>query len=266
MMNFQKYINTVLKIVVGLSPALIILSNFCLPTLAQSTSSPKPPQQPDRDSPGTRGTAGSRFGFPSTSGRGAPSIIRGGARRGNSCVTTKNEKLSLTALMPTWNNEGQTVSENPNLYVYVPKTTSKLGEFLLIDDKGNEVYQTNFIPPEQAGIVQVSIPATAALKIGKKYQWYFTIICNSEDRSQDEYVSGLLERTTLGSLLNLSLQQAVPLQRAEIYAKNKIWYDTISNIAPFRQENPEAWAELLSSVGLEQFINEPFVELGTAKP
>jgi hypothetical protein len=39
---------------------------------------------------------------------------------------------------------------------------------VLIDDLGNEVYQSDLIPLEQ-GIVQVTIPASAALKIGKKY-------------------------------------------------------------------------------------------------
>jgi hypothetical protein len=81
-------------------------------------------------------------------------------------VTTNNEKLSLTTLMLTWNNEGQTVSKNPNLDVYIPQNTSNSGEFVLIDNLKNEVHQTNLIPPEQ-GIVQVTIPASAALKIGK---------------------------------------------------------------------------------------------------
>ncbi|MBD2294696.1 DUF928 domain-containing protein [Anabaena sphaerica FACHB-251] len=269
-MNLQKYINSLFKIAIALSPSLIIISTFSLPSLAQPTPTPglRFPEAPNRDSPERTGAGGRRIQFPSGQDRGKPQRTGAGGRRGrqNSCIITDNGQPSLTALMPTSDNQGQTVVENPKLYVYVPKTTTQTGEFVVIDDEGNEVYETNFTPPTQPGIVQLSIPTSASLKTGKKYFWYFTLICNSEDRSQDEYVSGSLERTTLGSLLNSSLQQATPLKKAEIYAKNKIWYETISNVASLRTEDPEVWTDLLKSVGLEDFAQAPFVDFGKPKP
>ncbi|AFZ56563.1 DUF928 domain-containing protein [Anabaena cylindrica FACHB-243] len=260
-MNLQKYINslTLGKIAVGISPALITLSTFSLPSSAQLSPSLQLPTTPNSK-------LLAQLQFPSAPDRGKPQRTGAGGRRGNSCIISQNDQPSLTALMPTWDNNGQTVSNNPELYVYVPQINTKSGEFVLIDEEGNEVYQTNFIPPDQPGIVKLTIPSNADLKVGKKYQWFFTIVCNSEDRSQDEYVSGSLERTTLGSLLNNYLQQVAPLKQAEIYAKNRIWHDTISNAADLRTENPDVWLQLLKSVGLEELEKEPFVDFGTPKP
>jgi hypothetical protein len=280
MITFPKYINSLLKIVVGISPSLIILSNFSLPSQAQTNPNPNQPQTKnptvvqriqlptptDRGTPERTEAGGRRIQFPSSQNRGTPQRTGAGGRRGSSCIPTNNGQQSLTALMPTWDNQGKTVKDNFILYVYVPKTTTKTGEFVVIDDQGNDIYQTNFTPPTQPGIVQMTIPASASLKVGKKYQWYFTLICDPDDRSKDEYVSGLVERTTLGTLLNNSLKQASPLKQAEIYAQKNIWHDTIQNVASVRTEYPEVWRDLLKSVGLEKFAKEPFIDVVTTKP
>jgi Domain of Unknown Function (DUF928) len=265
-MNLPKYINDQGKIAVGLSSVLLMVSIFSLPSLAQSTPSLQFPTGFNRGRPQRTSAGGARLIFPSAPDRGSPQRTGAGGRRGNSCISSENSQPSLTALMPTEDNEGQTVAANPTLYWFVPQTTANSGEFVIINDQGNEIYKKNFIPPNQPGIVQLTIPDSASLKTGKQYQWYFTLICNSEDRSQDEYLSGLLERTTLGSLLNSSLQQAAPLKKAEIYANNRIWHDTLSNVAALRTENPTVWTDLLQSVGLEKFAKEPFVDFGTPKP
>jgi hypothetical protein len=256
-MNLQTYINLLGKIAVGISPTLIILSTFSLPSSAQPNSSRQSPTTP---------TKIAQLQFPSAPNRGRPQRTSAGGRRGGSCILGEKNEPSLTALMPTSDNEGKTVSDHPELYVYVPKTTSNLGEFAILDEQGNQIYQTNFVPPNQEGIVKLTIPSSAGLKTGSKYKWYFTIICNSDERSEDEYISGSLERTTLGSLLNMYIQQAAPLKKAEIYAKNKIWHDTVTNAAVLRNENPVAWSQLLESVGLEEFQKQPFVDLGKPKP
>ncbi|MFM2062949.1 MAG: hypothetical protein RLZZ507_2619 [Cyanobacteriota bacterium] len=269
MMNLQNPINYLLKIAIRLSPALIILvilSSSNLPTLAQTEPSIKFPTGHDRGRPKRTQAGGARLIFPTTQDRGAPQRTGAAGRRGNSCIITENGQPSLTALMPTSDNHGQTVTDNPILYIYVPKSSTKIGEFVVIDDQGNDIYRTNFTLPSQPGIVQLTIPTSASLKIGKTYQWYFTITCNPEDRSQDQSIFGALERTTLGSLLNTSLEQATPIKRAKIYAKNKIWYETISNVASVRTENPELWTDLLNSVGLEEFAKVPFVDFGTPEP
>lgn len=257
-MNLQNHINSLLKIALGLSPSLIILSISCLPLPAQTTPNPNKPQ--------TKSPAATRIKFPSGPDRGTPQTTSAGGRRGTSCIMTENGQASLTALMPTWDNQGQTFVKNPNLYIYIPKNTTKTGDFRVIDDQGNDVYKTDFVLPSEPGIVELSIPASAALKTDKKYFWYFTLICNPDDRSQDEYISGSLKRIQIASLLNSLIQQATPIRKAEIYAKKNIWYDTISNIASVRTKNPELWAELLKSVGLEEFAKTPFVNFGTPKP
>lgn len=264
MITLQKYINNLLKTAVGLSPTLIILSTFSLPSLAQITPNHLPKTAPTQQIKNLQ--LAQMIKFPSSADRGKPKRTSAGGRRGDSCLIIEKNKPSLTAIMPTWDNQGKTVKDTSSLYIFVPQNNTKTGEFVLIDEQGNNTYQTNFTPPNQAGIVEVNIPSSASLKAGKKYYWYFTLICDSEDRSKDEYVSGLLERTTIGSLLNSSLQQATLLKQAEIYAKNNIWHDTIINVVALRQENPQIWVSLLESVGLKEFAQEPFVELGKREP
>lgn len=273
MIKLQKYINSFLKIVVGCSPSVIILSTFSLASVAETTSIKSFNTSSNRNQTQIKSSVFAQLiQFPSAPDRGAPLRTGAGGRRGISCIhtnntnDTNNQKLSLTALMPTWDNQGKTVTSNPNLYVYVPTTITKIGEFVVINNEGEEVYQTNFIPPKQPGIVKITIPDSASLEIGKKYDWYFTLICDSEDRSKDIYLSGVLERSKLGLLLNKYLQKATPLKKAEVYANNRIWYDTIRNVAAVRTENPDVWTALLQSVGLGDLATEPFVDFGTPKP
>lgn len=264
MITLHKYINTLLKIAVGLSPTLIILSSFSFPSLAQITPNHSPKTTPTQQIKNLQ--LAQMIKFPSSANRGKPKRSGAGGRRGNSCFISQEDKQSLTAIMPTWENQGKTVKDTSNLYVFVPQNNTEAGEFVLIDEEGKNIYETNFTPPNQPGIVEVNIPASASLKVGKKYYWYFTLICDDNDRSKDEYVSGSLERTNIGSLLNSYIQQATPLKQAEIYARNNIWYDTIYNVASLRKNNPQLWVGLLESVGLKELANQPFVELGQPKP
>jgi hypothetical protein len=264
--NLPNYINAAVKIAFKVSPALLLLLTLSVPSLAETDSrQPEKSQSNPNKTPTKNPPTASLIQFPSLPDRGQPKRTGAAGRRGNSCVVTQKDEPSLTAIMPTWDNEGKTVNTKSTLYVFVPQNNTKTGEFVVIDDQGNDIYQTKFTPPNQAGIVPVNIPASANIQIGKKYQWYFTLICNPDDRSEDEYLTGTLERTTLGSLLNRYVQQATPLRQAEIYARQNIWYDTIHNIASLRSENPELWISLLESVGLEELVNQPFIDFGQAQ-
>ena len=267
MINLPTYINQSLKKAVQLSPALILFFLFTLPSLAQTNisnlgktefNSRKQETKPSRNL--------QLIQFPSSPDRGKPKRTGAAGRRGSSCISTQDDEPSLTAIMPTWDNEGKAVDTTSTLYVFVPKNDTKIGEFVVIDEEGNDVYQANFTPPSQPGIIPITIPPTVDIKIGGKYQWYFTLICNADDRSEDEYLTGSLERATLGTLLNNSLQKATAFKKAEIFARQNIWYDTIHNVASLRNQNPQLWISLLESVGLEKLANQPFVEITKTEP
>ena len=111
--------------------------------------------------------------------------------------------------------------------------------------------------------MKLNLPKNVNLTTNQEYTWTFTIICDPLDRSADQSVKGTIEKIEISSDLKNSLENATPLQQAEIYAKAKIWSDTIALVADLRTSDPAEWEaewkELLGSVGLGQIASEPFV-------
>jgi hypothetical protein len=195
----------------------------------------------------------------------------------------------LTALTPN-NNVVTTVSGNPTLFWYVPKTEAKSAEFVLFDkvfdkdgEKLNEIYRTIVAVKGTPGIVKLSIPASVSLERGKQYIWKFSVICESENgggapfvagASENDggapFVAGAIERTELNWMEQRKLAAAKePLEKAEVYAEAEVWQETLSLMAQLRYERPydfrvnNAWRELLSSVQLDAIASEPLVECCT---
>lgn len=193
--------------------------------------------------------------FPRTRDRGSPdSTTGGGTRSGETCISSQG--TPLTALMPSSRNVGKTVQDTPTLYWYVPETTARTGEFVLIDEDSNEIYFEAFDLPNTPSIVSLTLPAGIDLKVGKNYLWYFSVVCNESDRSHDRYVTGELERTELSQSVKREINRLSPLEQAEIYAEYQIWHETLSLIEQLRLAQPQQWQELLTSVGLEIFVEE----------
>ena len=215
--------------------------------------------------------------FPPTQPRGAPPRTSGaGTRTGRNesenptvCLTSNPP---LTALTPN-NNVVTTVSGNPTLFWYVPKTQAKSAEFVLFDkdrEKLNEIYRTTVAVKGTPGIVKLSIPASVSLERGKQYLWKFSVICESENGGGAPFVAGAIERTELNWMEQRKLAAAKePLQKAEVYAEAKVWQETLSLVAQLRYERPydfrvnNAWRDLLSSVQLGAIASEPLVECCT---
>lgn len=195
--------------------------------------------------------------FPPASGRGAPARTAGGGTRNGEVKCTEG-KIPLTALMPTRQNVGITVSPNPTFFVYVPQTTAKKAEFVVVDEEGSDIYVGEFNIPSQAGIVQINLPDTVSLETASYNTWMFSLICNPENRYEDEFVQGLIQRTELSAKDQQNIANAnTPLEKAQIYAEAKIWNETLVNLAPVRNSFPESWKQLLESVGLETLVSEP---------
>jgi len=194
--------------------------------------------------------------FPPTGGTGAPERTASGGRRGDSCIGAG--ALPATALVPQ-NNLGTTVSQTPTLFFYIPQSTTKTAEFVLMDNERNELFQTNIALSGKSGVMRLDVPSTVKLEENKTYRWEFSLICNTQDRSGDRYIQGMLQRTPLNRELKAKLVAAKPLQQAELFAKAKIWQDSLAIAAQLRGTNPKAWEELLKSVGLGAIASQPFV-------
>ena len=229
-------------------------------------------------------------GHPPTTGGGtnvfpAPDEIAPGSRTGEASrsrgvcprVTTP-----LTALMPVTQGTsgrqsasttpttsesvyGLTLAERPTFWFYVPYplTSSRLLEFVLQDEKGNDVYQTQFTASgTEPGVVGLQLPPTVdPLEVGKRYRWFFLIYCNPE---QPTFVEGWVERVELNPTLKNQLDQATtPQQKAALYAEAGVWFEALTTLAELRRQKPNdqalnaQWLELLQSVDLEAIATEP---------
>lgn len=199
--------------------------------------------------------------------RGLPGRREGGGTRGE-CIVSQP---TLTALIPS-QNFGTTVKEYPSFFWYVPQTSATTAEFVLMD--GNRtVYKKTIALPRSPGILEVSLPQDGSvppLTIGKDYQWFFSIVCNADDRSGDLLTRGWVQRQALSPSLATKLSQTPLADRAMVYAQAGIWYDAVEALADLQQSPTPAgirqnarlsdrWNRLLGSVGLEGFANQPFI-------
>jgi hypothetical protein len=215
----------------------------------------------------------------------------GGGTRGSCFKNQQNQedKMPLTGLMPRNSlthrpvNQTLTVAANPTFFVYVPETTTLSAEDLLFaefsvsDDQDNEVYQTTFRLPtvlssdvpsssvSTPGIVKLSLPANVSLETGKHYRWVFQLSCGkaNADRVFGRYVEGWIQRTELSSDLKTKIEQATPLEQAQLYAKARIWSETLMLAAQLRSSQPAEWEKLLKSVGLNEIAQVPLLECCT---
>jgi Domain of Unknown Function (DUF928) len=194
----------------------------------------------------------------------APGNRQGGTHRGNGACPAG---LSITPLVPV-SNIGLTNSESPTFFVYVPQTSAQIEFTLLTENEDEVVYETAF-KIEKPGLVGVSVPAagkTKSIEAGKRYVWSFSMICDQNDRSADLVVKGWVQRIQPQPNLNSDLSNPDPMTLASVYAKNGIWYETVTTLAKLRNQTPSdsrlttQWTKLLESQGLESIADQPLVK------
>ncbi len=203
--------------------------------------------------------------------RGTPKSDEGTGSRGD-CLY----KPSLPPLksLAGKNHLKLTKSDRPTFWIYVPytQTEAPYGEFSL-QNRDNEIYRTRFQLPAKPGIVGVSLPdTTAPLKVGQQYRWYFDINCSvsasSDYLATPASLTGIVERVDFSADFDRELKTtSKPLNQIAIYAKHGIWYDTVTELAQLRLQQPEnptwkkAWNKLLSDryVNLEKISSEPIL-------
>jgi hypothetical protein len=203
---------------------------------------------PDRGTPPTQGGTGSRGNCLHNPQRSPLTPITGG------------DRLDLTT------------SEHPTVWIYLPYSAedAPVGEFSLQDDE-DEVYRTQFAMPSSPGVVGVTVSATNELELGKHYRWYLEVDCPRATvggQSEPATLTGTVQRVARSADLDRQLQIATTaVQRASAYASQGIWYDTITELAQLRLQEPDdasatqLWVELLSNseIGLESVAREAIV-------
>ncbi|MGB7443489.1 MAG: DUF928 domain-containing protein [Coleofasciculaceae cyanobacterium] len=242
-------------------------------------------QEEDRGRPENRIGGGS---YAQEEDRGRPVVRRGGGSYFRSPAPPEQELsgqrmftgtrvrglLPLTALVPVIEETsgdtqsqsviGLTTEQYPTFWFYVPYkiTANNKLEFVLEDEKGNQVYQTSFTPlASTPGVIGVKLPSTAApLEVGKPYRWYFKTYLNENSALA---VNGWVQRVSLNESLKKKLGQSQAGEKPAIYAAEGIWFDALTNLVQLRRNNPEniifkaEWNRLLKDVDLEAVAQEP---------
>ncbi|MDY6900588.1 MAG: DUF928 domain-containing protein, partial [Cyanobacteriota bacterium] len=207
---------------------------------------------------------GSRTIFQNSS---APQKSTGGSSRYgrrylNYPDTTVEQPAAILALLPQ-SYYGKTVSQQAEIFVYVPQSAARDSVFSLKDTQGNTVYQTNVPISGQPEII--SIKAPTQLQIGKEYKWFLALKTDGQLSTRTPYVDGWIKRVRPNQKIRASMQQPDLLQRAETFAEQGIWYDCVATLAKLRATQPnnknleQEWVELLESVGLNQINKAPIV-------
>jgi Domain of Unknown Function (DUF928) len=256
-MPFVKSLLLLIPVAIVLALELAIASSTASPALSQSflvsrikqagrkqSNPPPPPTNPGSSSAG---------------GRRDPSACPQDAVTAET-VTAETAPL-LTALSPT-PAPGLTLAERPTFLIYVPGTSAKSAEFSLRDREGRGVYRTTVDLTQALGLVSVSLPEQIApLEVGKQYTWAFAIICNPDDRIEDRFVTGSVQRAELDPTRLRQIEQSPPRQRLVLYQENGIWYDALALLWELKH-NPSndpnlstVWRELLQSGGVDPLID-----------
>lgn len=225
-----------------------------------------PPSPPDNGRPG-KTLGGGTWVFnapPPPPDIGKPKTTGGGSR---GCESEAQENQSapsgekpLTALIPEtgW---GLTTAEQPTLWFYVPYSSSLSGEFVLMDEANQTVYQTPLTLTGAPGVVSLPLSSKAArFETGKRYHWYFNIYCKPEQPPL--FVEGWIQRVELNPNLKTQLEKATLQERVALYADNGIWHDALTASAELRRTDPKNndWAALLQAIGRNDVVSEPIVE------
>ncbi len=218
-------------------------------------------------SPLQAGTPKQRVQYNPPQSVGSPRVSNQGATREGECETN----TCLIALMPSAKQMSEplllTVSERPTFFFNVPKIEGNM-YFRLYEQRDNGESETRIhkaIMPiiSNSGIIGFRFPSDAPpLAVNKNYRWEFEI----GDDITTSKVKGFIRRVNLSTDLSKQLEQAKPLERASIYAKAGIWFETVKTLVDLRCAQPNSselnteWADLLKSVKLDLIAEQPIAE------
>ena len=217
---------------------------------------------------------------------GTPGSTQSGGRRNpNAACTTPGQPLP-TALVPS-SGFGITQEPYPQISWYMPPTTAQAVEFILFDDRNQEVYttwyslnnnpppsgsQSNQSPvvfPDKGGIMSLQVPQNVGLKplaIGQLYRWDVSLICDMNNRTRDFPTMGYIQRIAPNPVLNAQLQQAEPREQVFLYANARLWYETLATVVEIQRSQTQdlssaanietVWVQLLNSAGLDKIAQQ----------
>ena len=195
-----------------------------------------------------------------------PGRGRAGASRNPQCPVPQTAMTALVpftevpnSIQPIVYVGGQTISEHPAFWFYVPYalSTELTADFVLKNDQGAIVYTVSSVhlPTSESspGIINISLPQDVILEVNRVYTWLLKINCSKEILI---YTEGGIERVVPDATLTNRLASASSQEQVALYQEKGLWYDAITVLGNLRREHPrdEAiaadWKQLLQSVGI----------------
>ena len=199
---------------------------------------------------------------------GEPLSTGAGGSRGN-CLKDPPDRPSLTVLAPALPQSseediirgGLTKAPSPSLFVYIPETSAKTADFLLLEHVENgtvrELHHREFALPNGAGIVRLALPV--ALEEGQTYEWHFALICDPDDRNGDAIAAGTIQRIASVAPLAHS-ENGDPVAQIENYGKAGLWYDFFALLTAERERSPQLQSVWEAALQQEFGQNSPIPE------
>jgi hypothetical protein len=199
---------------------------------------------------------------PPAPARRNPVSTGAGGRRGIERFCTAKDKAPLTAIQPAGLTE-KTVSSRPSILVFIPENTSESADLILLDELGNQLINQKYKTPREIGIYKLRMPSNLSLNIDKNYYWRFALICNRNDRTKDDFVTGEIKRIVLSSEEVRGLQNKVnTLEKARLFADYGLWNETVEQLTNDTGGLREEWQDLLRSIGISslEILQAPVIE------
>lgn len=185
----------------------------------------------------------------------------GGGNKCNSVI-----EHPVTALIPGKESGAFklfTAQKRPTFWFYIPYSSKLNVEFILKDDKNNDVDRKSYLLPGEPGIINISLSKQAKpLETGKKYTWILRVKCNPEKGSADKVVKGYIERVKSNPNLTPTATTK-PEQKAKLYAEDGLWLDSLTTvIQEMSSANPKQSTyinDLFQVYGLQNFAGKNII-------
>jgi hypothetical protein len=176
---------------------------------------------------GTAAQAGVRW-TPSPDRGSASSTLSGGRRGTSASACALDSSLpdpAITLLVPD-SATGLTTAAQPTLAWYLESEQATDMEFVLSHpDRATPVYTQQV--KANSGLVEVTLPASAALEIDTRYRWTVFVTC---DGGENEIHARSFIQRVADSELTSTVAAMEPLERANAYAEKGIWYDALNTL------------------------------------
>lgn len=169
--------------------------------------------------------------------RGSASSTLSGGRRGTSASACALNSLepdpAITLLVPE-GATGLTTKAQPTLSWYLEsKDVAEMTFMLSHPDQATPIYTQQISAVE--GLIEVPLPASAALEVGTRYRWMVFLSCNNGEN--EVHARSFVERVA-GDTLAVDVSGLSQTQQAEAYAENGVWYDALNSlVSAYRAES-----------------------------